>query len=288
MAKVKILVGSNNEIPSSLLKKYDIKVIPFSLSLGEKNFKDGDITQGEFLEKIKATKLFPKTAALSVGELANAYKELTKEGNSIVSIHMSSGLTAATLYAAQNAKKITKADVEIIDTKQTCGGVGLIVLEAAKAAEQGKTKEEVVKITKKVISRTNSIFALPDMEYLYRGGRIGKAKSLMGSLLKIIPLIAIRDQTGVVTPVGKARNISQANEKIIETIKLDMGKTGAKKIKCIISHVDNKPAADELKNSLQKNFECEQIIETEANCVAIVYTGPKAWGVSYYLIGGKD
>lgn len=288
MANVKILVGSNNEIPSSLLKKYDIKVIPFSLSLGEENFKDGGITQGEFLEKIKATKLFPKTAALSVGELANAYKELTKEGNSVVSIHMSSGLSIATLYAAKNAKEITKADVEIIDTKQTCGGVGLVVLEAAKAAKQGKTKEEVVKIAKKVISRTNSIFALPDMEYLYRGGRIGKAKSLMGSLLKIIPLIAIRDQTGIITPIGKARNTAQANEKIIETIKLDMEKTGAKKMKCIISHVDNEPAADELKNSLQKNFECEQIIGTGASCPAIVHIGPKAWGIAYYLTGCKD
>ncbi len=288
MVNVKILVGSNNEIPSSLLKKYDIRVIPFSLSLGEKNFKDGGITPGEFLEKIKATKLFPKTAALSVGELANAYRELTKEGNSVVSMHMSSGLSIATLYAAQNAKEITKADVEIIDTKQTCGGVGLVVLEAAKVAKQGKTKDEVVQIANKVISRTNSIFALPDMEYLYRGGRIGKAKSLMGSLLKIIPLIAIRDQTGVVTPIGKARNTAQANEKIIETIKSDMEKTGAKKIKCITSHVGNKPAADELKNSLQKNFECEQIIETEASCPAIVHIGPKAWGISYYLMGDED
>ena len=284
MAKVKIVTGSNNEIPSSLIKEYDITVIPFSISLGEEHYRDNvDITSKEFLEKIKATKRFPKTAALSVGELANTYKELSGKGNSIVSIHMSSDLSIATHHAAKNAKEIAKADVEIVDTKQTAGGVGLIVLEAAKAAKQGKSREDVVKIAEETRSKTNLILALPDMEYLYRGGRIGKAKSLMGSLLKIIPLVAVRNEEGIVTPLGKARTAAQANEKIVETIRVDMGKTGAEKIECIISHADNEAAANELKELLQKNFRCGQIIKKESGCAAIVHIGPKAWGVAYYL-----
>jgi DegV family protein with EDD domain len=284
MGKMRIVTGSNHALPKSIIGKYNIKVIPFRISFGEKEYLDGaDITPEEFLEKLKKTRLFPKAVALSIGELTKAYQELLKEkASTVFSIHMSSHL-GASFNAAKKAKELVKADVEVIDTRQVLGGVGLVILGAVEAIKKGKTKGEILQIIEKVRDRTNSVFVVPDLMHLYRGGRIGRAKSLLGSIMKIMPVIALRNGEGIFSPLGKARNLSQANEKIIETIKSDMKRIGARKIRCIICDADNKVAVNELKKALKKNFECE-ITDGEMPCCGIVYLGHKAWGVSYYLI----
>ena len=285
MSEVRIVTGSGHGLPQSIIEEYDIRIAPFGLTVGDEHYRDGiDITPGEFLKRINGTKLHPKTSGLLLGELINIYQQLKKEGKAIVSIHMSSGLSIATHNAVRKAKETVGDDIEIVDTLQTAMGKELIVLEAAKLAKEGKTKLEVLNYAKEMSARTNSIFALPDIMYLYRGGRIGKAKSLMGSLIKIIPIVALKDGEGVVSAIGKGRNISQVNEKIVEVIKSDLEKAKAKKIKCMVGHVNNEEAACQLKKAIEEHFECEEILVTEMGCVAIVHVGPKAWGVGYYMV----
>jgi len=286
MAKVAIVTGSNHGIPQSLIEEYGIRMIPFFISLGDETFRDAvDITPKEFLEKVKRSKLFPKTAALPMGELAEAYREAAKEGKSVASIHMSSGLSLPTYENAIKAKKtVPEADVEIIDSRLTWFSIGLVVLESARVAKEGKSKDEVVRVAKDAISRTISIFGLPDLEYLHRGGRIGRAKSLLGSLMKVIPIVAVRPEEGIITPVGRGRNIRQVNQRMIETIKADMERVGAKKIKCMIGDVgDNPEATRDLKEVLERNIDCGEIIEGIAR-VEIVHVGPGGWGIGYYLL----
>lgn len=286
MEKVAIVTGSNHGIPQSLIEEYGIHMIPFFISLGDETFRDAvDITPGEFLEKVKKSKLYPKTAALPIGELAEAYRKAAKEGRSVVSIHMSSGLSLPTHENAKKAKELVpEADIEIIDSRLTWFPIGLVVLEAAKAAREGKDKAEVAKIAKEVISRTSCVFGLPDLEYLHRGGRIGKAKSLLGALMKVIPIVAIRPEDNIITPVGRGRNIRQVNQRMIEVIRADMERIGAKKIKCMIGDVgDNPEATRDLKGALEQNIDCDEIIEGFTR-VEIVHVGPGAWGVGYYLL----
>ena len=167
---------------------------------------------------------------------------------------------------------------------QAAQGKELIVLESAKLAKAGKSKEEVVNHTKKVIARTNSVFGIPDLKYLYYGGRIGRAKVLMGSMMKVIPMVAIRDMEGMVSPVGRARNIFQVNQKIVDIIKEDLKKFNANKVKSIvIGHADNKEAVQSLKKIIEENINYEEMLEMEFGCAAIVHPGPKAWGAGYYI-----
>lgn len=220
-----------------------------------------------------------------MGELAEAYRQAAKEGKSVVSIHMSSGLSLPTYENAKKAKELVpEADIEIIDSRLTWFSIGLVVLESAKAAKEGKDREDVAKIAKEVISRTSGIFGLPDLEYLHRGGRIGRAKSLLGSLMKVIPIVALRPEEGIITPVGRGRNIRQVNQRMIETIKADMEKVGVKKIKCMIGDVgDNPEATRDLKEALERNIDCDEIMEGIAR-VEIVHVGPGGWGIGYYLL----
>jgi DegV family protein with EDD domain len=282
MTKIGIVTGSVAGIPSSLIREYGIKVIPFPIILGREAFRDGvDIQPKDFLEKVKKSKEFPKTASLPIGELVGAYKAFRKEGKAVLSMHMTFGMSIATQDAAQKAKEmISEAEVEIFDTKQIIGGIQLIVLEAARAIKEGKSKEEVLKISKEARKNTNLLRALPDLEYLYRGGRIGKAKVLMGSLMKVIPIIAVKN---VVTPAGKAKSPTRANEKMVEIMDTNLKKRGLKGLKCIIEHVDNEKAARELKAMVKVKFRPEEITLRETSCCGIVHTGPQSWGIAYLM-----
>jgi len=285
MQEVAIVTGSGHGLPKKIVAEYNINLIPFGISIGGEHYKsDVDITTDKLIKIINEKKVNPKTSSLSLGDLVSIYKSLKEENKSIVSIFMSLKLSTATIDASRIAKKNVGGNIEIINSLQAGPGKELIVLEAAKLAKAGKSKEEILDYTKEVISKTNSIYGIPDLMYLYRGGRIGKAKALMGSVMKVIPIVAIRDMEGTVSPIGKAGNIFQVNEKIIEVIEMDLEKLKATKIKsCMIGHADNTLAAQHLKKVLEENIECKEILEVELGCAATAHLGPKSWGIGYYV-----
>jgi len=285
MKEVVIVTGSGHGLPGEIIKEYGIVIFPFGIHIGNESFRDGvDIMPDKMIKMIYEKKIVPKTSAPTIADISSICKSIKNEGKSAVFVLMSSKLSAATFESVRNAKEEIGGDIEIINTLQAAQGKELIVLEAAKLAKAGKSKEEVVNHTNKVIARTNSIFGIPDLKYLHLGGRIGRAKVLMGSIMKVIPIIAIRDMEGMVSPVGRARSISQVNQKIVDTIKEDLKKFNANKVKSIvIGHADNKEAARSLRKIIEENINCEEMLEMEFGCAAIVHPGPKSWGATYYI-----
>lgn len=287
MANIGIITGSNNNLPESLIKNNDITVIPYPITWGEETFLDGKkYTSLEFLARLKSEKITPRTSAISIGQFTDIFRKLSKDGNSIIGIFMSSGLTKATYESLRKAKDIEKnICVDIIDTSLVMGGVGLVALEAAKAVKSGKSKEEVLKIANETKEKTFFIGALQDLNYLYRQGRIGKAKSLLGSFFKIIPIIGIDKKEGIVIPLGKGKNYKDVNRRIIELMRLDIKKFNGRMIRCITSNAgDNNEAQEDLNKQIRKNFECEEIINGQISFAQIIYIGPESWGIGYTVI----
>ncbi len=287
MKKVAIVTGCNQGLPDNLWKEYEINVLHFPVTLEGKEYRVREtISPEDFLAKVKASKSFPKTAAINVERFAEVYRKSTAEGKSIVNITMAGGIfSQPTLDAAKEAiNKVEGADVAVVNSMLTAHPIGLVILEAARAAKEGKNKDEVAKIAQDVASKSTLILALPDLEYLHKGGRIGKGKALLGSLMKVIPILIMRYGTQAIEPLGKGRNIQQVNQKMIETIKADMEKSGAKKIKALIAAVaDNPEAVKDLKEALEKNIDCKEIIIGKMGC-EIVHLGPGGWGIGYYLV----
>ncbi len=286
--KNKIITGAGHALTKQLAEKYRIRTVPYSFFIDGQNYLEGELSAADFLDKtkkIKKAKDFPKTSALSAGLLAEIFAKLPKNEYNIFCVIMSKELTAGTYLALKQAKKIAnRPEIKIIDTRQTAMGKDLIALEIAEFAKTAKNIDEIMGFSEKIISSANSIFALPNLKYLYYGGRIGKAKALMGSLFKTIPLIGFRNKKGVVEPLGKAMTINKTNQKIIEQIKSDLDKKQGDKIKCMISDADNQAAKDNLKHQLIKNFKDIEIIQGEMGCTAICHVGPKSWGVGYMII----
>ncbi len=285
MKEVTIVTGSGHGLPEKTIKEYGIVIFPFGIHIGNESFRDGvDIMPDEMIKMMYEKKIVPKTSAPTAADIISICESVKNDGKTPIFVLMSSKLSAATFESISNAGKKLGEDIEIMDTRQAGPGKELIVLEAAKLAKAGKSKEEIVSHTNKVIAGTNSNWGIPDLKYLHLGGRIGRGKVLMGSMMKVIPMVAIRDMEGTISPVGRARSMSQVNQKIVDAIKEDLKKFNANKVKSIvIGHADNKEAAQSLKKIIEENINYEEILVMEFGCAAIIHPGPKAWAAGYYI-----
>jgi len=285
MQEVVIITGSGHGLTEEMIKEYGIRIFSYGIRMGDKWYKDGiDINVSEMIKMINDKNIIPKTSPPAIADIIDIIKSINDEGKFALFVPMSASFSTATYETINNARKKTGIDIGIIDTLQVSQGKELIVLEAARLAKAGKSREEIEKYLEKLIAGTNAISGVPDLKYLHNSGRIGRARVLMGSMMKVIPMIAVRDMEGSISPIGRARSMPKVNQKIVDTIKDDMERANAKKVKIIaIAHAENPEAAQALKKSIDDNIDYEEIFMMELGCASIAHPGPQMWGASYYI-----
>jgi DegV family protein with EDD domain len=266
---VKIVTDTVADLPSGVIKELGITVIPILVRFGEQVYRDGiDLTSDQFYEKLKESKALPVTSVPSPGTFAEAYDRLAEETNEILAITVSSKLSGTYEVALQSIGLMKrKCRVEVIDSKWATMAQGFIVMEAAKAARAKASLDEVVEITRKTIPRVDFLSTFDTLEYLRRGGRIGKAQAFLGSVLKVNPLITLRD--GVVQPAGRLRSRAKAIERLYE---FAMG----------YSHIDEMAVedtacpdeAEALVERLSEKFPKERIYCSKMTPAIGTHTGP--------------
>jgi DegV family protein with EDD domain len=192
--------------------------VPLNVLFGEVNYRDGvEIDADRFYTMLTTNETFPTTSAPAVGEIGEIYERLLDETDSIVSIHIPSKLSGtinAALSARENINRPGR--IEIVDSQSVSLGLGLIAIAAARAAKEGASLEEVVRIASEAVPKMNIYFALDTLEYLKRGGRIGKAQAFFGSLLSIRPVLAVHD--GEIHPIARERTRARAVERVVELV----------------------------------------------------------------------
>jgi DegV family protein with EDD domain len=202
---VKIVTDSTSDLTSETAKKLGITVVPLNVHIGTETYRDGvDLTTEDFYRKLSQARDLPTTSAPAPGTFAEVYDKLAKETDEILTITISSKLSA-TYKAAIDGKDMMKgkARLEIIDSLSAIAGLGLIVISAAKAAEAGANLDEVIGVVRSSMNRVDFRMAFDTLEYLRRGGRIGTAQAFFGSALKINPILTIRD--GLTEGVARVR-----------------------------------------------------------------------------------
>lgn len=207
---VRVVTDSVSDLPPAIAEELGITIVPANVHFGTQVFKDGvDLTTDEFFDKLFNGPEFPTTSQPSVGEFADTYTRVAEDADAIVSVHVSSKVSGTFNSAEQGADRVgVECPIEVLDTLQASMGVGLITMAAARAANSGASMEEVVEVANDATARTQCVVLLDTLEYLQRGGRIGKARALLGTLLKIKPLITIRD--GEVHDFAKERTRRKA------------------------------------------------------------------------------
>jgi DegV family protein with EDD domain len=216
---VKIICDSTADVTSELAQKYGITTVPLNIHFGNEAYRDRvDLTAEEFYKKLVESKVHPSTSAPAPGLFVEAYKKLSKETNEILVITISGGISA-TAESAIQAKGIVGdiVKIEVIDSLQTIGGELLLVIKAAEAAESGAKLAEITALVKDAIPRVHSYMVFDTLEYLQKGGRIGKAQAWLGGLLKFNPILTLKN--GVIHPVTRAWGREQSIDALVGLIK---------------------------------------------------------------------
>lgn len=201
---VRIVTDSSCDLRGDEVDAFNIEVVPLSIRFGDDEYTDREeLEVGRFYELLASSDTLPETAAPSPGRFAEAFqRQLDAGASAVVCINLSAALSA-TMQSAITASETLDADIRVIDSKSITVGLGSIVLAAAKAAADGAGPDEVVAIAESMSNRTHVFGALDTLENLQKGGRIGGAQALIGSMLSIKPLIDI--STGEVEEAGKQR-----------------------------------------------------------------------------------
>ena len=272
---VKIVTDSTADIPKAMAQELGIEVVPLKVRFGEEEFLDGvDLTPDEFYLRLTSSTALPVTSQPSVGEFAEVYNRVGEGSDGIVSIHVSS-LVSGTIQAATQAKE--QADVqcpiEVVDSFQASMGLGMAAMAAARSAADGGDFESVAQAARDAVAKCECFALLDTLEYLEKGGRIGKARALMAKMLNIKPMIILRE--GMVHELAKERTRKRAIARLGRVVR-DFAPIEELAVVYSGEPASARALADELKDLLPEGREP---ILTQFGPVIGTYTGLDALGI---------
>ena len=215
---VKIVTDSGADLPDQLAKELGITVLPIYVRFGEEVYRDRvSISEDEFYERLTHDPVHPSTTQPGPQDFLEAYQKLSADADGIVSIHIS-GKLSGTCNSALMAKDMLEGEcpVEVVDSETLTMSLGLIVIAAAEMAKAGESMDKIVEWVKQAIPKTYLFFLLDTLEYLKKGGRIGKAKALLGSILSVKPMLTMKD--GELVPAGQARTRVKGMDKLFDFV----------------------------------------------------------------------
>jgi DegV family protein with EDD domain len=218
MSRVAVVTDSTADLPASLIEKYGISVVPLNVRIGGVSYEDRvSITPEAFMELLTSQNGMPVTSAPSVGRFANEYERLSVDHDEIISIHISSKLSG-TYSSASVARDLflDGPEIHVVDSGSASMGLGLAVLRAAKLALEGASLTEIQQRVAETLQRTHVIFLVDTLEHLRRGGRIGRAAEIIGSVLQLKPLLRIEE--GIVVPQARTRTRARALAGLVQLV----------------------------------------------------------------------
>jgi len=279
MGRVKIVTDSTSDLPPSLVSGLDVRVVPLKVAFGDEVYREGlDITVKEFYEKMASSPQLPRTSQPTPGEFKDTYAELTADGSSVVSIHISSRMSGTLQSALMARNSLPDRDIRVLDSRMVSMALGLVVISAAKAARDGKPTDEVERIALETMSRINTYFVVDTLENLAKGGRIGRASALLGTVLNVKPILTFED--GYVSPFEKVRGKGKALDRILQLAKEHSQQYGP--IHCALVHADALEEAVRFHRRLVEEVDCSEHIISEAGAVVGTHAGAGTVGLIFY------
>ncbi|GGF85039.1 fatty acid-binding protein DegV [Paenibacillus albidus] len=275
MNRTIIVTDSTSDIPPEMVEAYGIEVVPLTLMFGEEAFRDKvDMTPEQFYERLPRSPQLPTTSQPSPVQYMEVYRNILERNPdcSILSFHISSGLSG-TYQSAVMAKSMLEEDGEgitVVDTLSASYGFGFMVVEAARMSAEGKTPQEILETTERMRVARKLYFLVDTLEYLQKGGRIGKASAILGTLLNIKPILSI-DPEGTIYAVEKVRGRKKAVARMIELFKKDL--PGVDKINVAVGHTAEPASGEEFMNELKGHFTLEEKVLTNVGPVVGSHVG---------------
>lgn len=278
MPAVKIITDSTAYIPQSYVDQYGLEVVPLTVNWDGKSYLDGvDIKAGEFYAQLKNATTLPTTNAISVHQFEELFKKLTDAGNSVLVLPISSGISASYNNAITALEHYKDKSVAVLDTQLVSMALTFMVLAAARKAESGASLEEVKAEAIKAYDHIGVYFTVDDLKYLHKGGRIGGAKRLLGSALKIKPILEIRN--GKIEAAGSAVTRKKALQRIVNLV--EDGIAGRSPVRISVFHALDLETAQQLEAICKERFSPVEMIPSEVSPVVGSHVGPGTVSIAF-------
>ncbi len=283
--RVRVVTDSTADLAPEVARMHRVHTVPLSVIFDKEIFKDGiDLTPGGFYKMLKERDAHPRTNPPSKGEFLADYRALV-EGSDIVSIHISERMSQTVVHAREAQRggggelssrrdDGTHPTLEIVDSRQVSTGLGLMVMLAARMAQRGVSAAELAQRVREMVPRFHLLFVVDTLEYLARGGRIGKARALLGGLLGIKPILGLVD--GEVAPVDRVRGGKAAHPKVVELFKQRVD--AERPVIVGVGHAAAPVWAERLRTLLESSFTVSELMQGEIGPVVGSHTGPGCVG----------
>jgi DegV family protein with EDD domain len=283
VSKVAIVTDSGVNLPRAEEEAHNIHVVPLKVILDSRTLRDGiDITPSRFYQLLGTASELPTTSQPSTGDFAEIYSRVGEEADAIVSIHLSELLSGTIKSALAARELVNHVPIEVIDSRSASLGLGFVVLAAARAADQGKGLDEVVAAAQSLIPKLRVIFVVDTLKYLHMGGRIGGASAMLGTALKIKPLLHLCD--GQVNPLERVRSKCKATERILEIMAQTLeGDDSEGVLHAAVAHADRKDEAEELRDKVLSRFRPDEFYLSELTPAIGTHVGPGTLGLGWYV-----
>ena len=276
---VKVVTDSGADLPSQLAEELGITVVPVYVRFGEKVYRDRvDISEDEFYQRLLHDPVHPSTTQPTPQDFAEVYQRLSQEADGIISLHISSKLSGTCSSALQGKELVEKrCPIEVVDSQVLTAALAMLAMEANNMAKSGMSLKQVVEKVKQIIPDIHLIGLLDTLKYLALGGRIGKARALLGSVLNVKPILMLKD--GEVLPAGRARTRAKGIDELFDFAK------SAKDIRDLAVVYNTTPdEAQALAERMGSIFAKEQIRLVKLGPMLGVHCGP---GILFVVIMGK-
>jgi fatty acid kinase fatty acid binding subunit len=274
---IRVVTDSTADIPAEMAEKLGITVVPAYVVFGSETYQDGvDLTKQQFYARLSASRVIPTTAAPPIGTYEEAFGRLAKETDEIVSLQLVGRLSAlygVALIAAQNVSQVTGIRIEVVDTGQVTMGYGWMAIAAAEAARRGEKLEEIVRLVEGMRPRARVLAMLDTLEYVHRGGRVNWATAMIGTLLRVKPIIEVK--LGQVDLVERTRTTERSLERLLERIEALGGLERA-----IVLHANAPSLAERLAERLKAIYPEWEMLIAPAGVTIATHAGPGAVGVA--------
>ncbi|NLZ61575.1 MAG: DegV family protein [Acholeplasmataceae bacterium] len=281
MHKIKLVTDSTSDLSPELIKKHDIEVVPLHVLFKDRQYRDNvDLNTSEMYELIKQKNQIPTTAAVSVGEFTEVFRKYLDQGYEIIFIGIGKNFSA-TYQSAYAAKSELGSDsIYLVESGNLSSGTGLLVLKAAKFRDEGLSAPQIKKKLDELVPKVRTQFVLDTLEYLYKGGRLNALSKLFGTMLKIKPIIKVRDGSMAVGKKGRG-NIRAGidimlNEALLEKDAIDEDFL-------MVTHSLTYENAEYIKKRLKAELKVKNIYETNAGCVISSHCGKGTIGILYIV-----
>lgn len=278
---IRVVTDSTSDLPEELARRWDITVLPCYVVEGDVTYKDGvDLTHDQFYSRLTSESRLPTTAQPSAADFRLVYEELLGQGHQVISIHVS-GKLSGTLNSAEQAKAslAEAAPIEIIDSQLASIPLGLVAVGAAQQAEHAGSYQQLAEKMRQDLPLTHGFFLLDTLEYLQKGGRIGRAQAFLGSMLGVKPILTIRD--GEAHPVERPRSWDRGVRRLLELVR----EMGPVRQLAVIYSTDAQRAAV-LREQLSDLIPADQLVSARFGPTLGTYLGPNALGVAFTREGG--